>query len=199
MVEESSSHLDILLSIIHLQTNRKTAYWCWGLATRYLTELLLLFAAFLIARSVKCEPARRSFTMEILICPRWLLNRLPIDGQKRKHFNAFFSVLLVCLAAPILSKIPHFCLFRYFLGAPCPGCGVTHSLIAVERMQFGDAWLSNPAGIALAIYLVLQLCGHSLALRFDRAGTTVSRLSKLGERFVLSALLVVWLVRLFHF
>ena len=137
--------------------------------------------------------------MEILICPRWLLNRLPIDEQKRKHFNAFFSVLLVCLAAPILSKIPHFCLFRYFLGAPCPGCGVTHSLIAVERMQFGDAWLSNPAGIALAIYLVLQLCGHSLALRFDRAGTTVSRLSKLGERFVLSALLVVWLVRLFHF
>jgi Protein of unknown function (DUF2752) len=137
--------------------------------------------------------------MELLVFPRWLLNRLPISEQNRVHLNAFLSVLLVFLLAPVLVRIPHLCLLRHFLGIPCPGCGVTHSLIAVERMQFREAWLSNPAGIPLAMYFAFQVCARPFALCVERTGTAISRFSKLGERFVLSALLVVWLTRLLHF
>ena len=137
--------------------------------------------------------------MEILVCPRWLLNRLPISEQSRVHLNVFLSVLLVCLLAPVLVRIPHLCLLRHFLGIPCPGCGVTHSLIALERTQFREAWRWNPAGIALAMYLAFQVCARPFALCVERTGAALSAFSKLGERFVLSALLVVWLTRLLHF
>jgi len=137
--------------------------------------------------------------MEILVFPRWLLNRLPISEQNRVHLNAFLSVLLVCLSAPILVRIPHFCLLGHFLGFPCPGCGVTHSLIAVDRMQFREAWNSNPAGMLLAMHFGFQLCARPFALCVERMGATISRLSELGGRCVLSALLVVWLTRLLHF
>jgi|SRR5271170_1236856 len=137
--------------------------------------------------------------MEILVCPRWLLNRLPISEQNRVHVNAFFSVLLLCLLAPVFVRIPHFCLLHHFLGIPCPGCGITHSLIASEQMQFREAWLSSPAGIPLAVYFAFQVCARPFALCVERTGAAISRLSKLGERVVLSALFVVWLTRLLHF
>jgi len=137
--------------------------------------------------------------MEILLCPRWLMNRLPVDERNRAHLNIFFSILLVCLAAPLLARIPHVCLIRHFLGVPCPGCGITHSLIAIEQMQLGEAWRSNPAGIPFAMYLAFQVCARPLALYVQRTSATISGFSKLGEQIVLSALLVVWLVRSLHF
>jgi Protein of unknown function (DUF2752) len=137
--------------------------------------------------------------MQFLLCPRWLLNRLPIGEQIRLHVNVFLSVLLVCLSAPVLVRVPHFCLFRHFLGVPCPGCGVTHSLIALEQMQFREAWCSNPAGVPLAMYLAFQFCARPFALCAERVGAVVSGFSKVGEQFVLSALLVVWLMRVLHF
>lgn len=137
--------------------------------------------------------------MEVLVFPRWMLNRLPISEQSRVHVNAFLSILLLCVSAPILIRIPHFCLFRHFLGIPCPGCGVTHSLIAIEQMQFREAWLSNPAGIPLAIYFTFQVCVRPFALFVEGMESAFFMLSKLGERLVLSALLVVWLSRLPHF
>ena len=137
--------------------------------------------------------------MEVLVFPRWMLDRLPISEQSRVHVNAFLSVLLVCILAPILVRIPHFCLLRHFLGIPCPGCGITHSLMAIEQMQFREAWVSNPAGLPVAIYFAFQVCASPFALYIERTGKIISGYSKLGEQFVLSALLVVWLTRLFHF
>lgn len=137
--------------------------------------------------------------MEILVCPRWLLDRLPIREQNRVHANAFLSALLICLLAPILVRIPHFCLLRHFLGIPCPGCGVTHSLIALERMQFREAWLSNPAGIPLALYFAFQVCARPFAVFVEGMGAAILSFSKSGGQFVLWVLLVVWVTRLLHF
>jgi len=137
--------------------------------------------------------------MEILILPRWLLNRLPIDDRGRKSLNASLSALLVALSVPILLKIPHHCLFQRYLGIPCPGCGVTHSLAAIEQMQLWAAWQWNPAGVALAIYLMFQICVRPQTTWFPGAEAAILKSSKLGERLVLSALLAEWLIRLLHF
>ena len=136
--------------------------------------------------------------MEILLCPKWFLNRLPLDRQSQVHLNFLLSVLMICLMAPLVSKIPHVCLAQWLLNLPCPGCGITHSLMAMGRLQLREAWRWNPAGIVLAIYLTLQICARAVALGIEATGTAVSRFSKYGERFVLSALFAVWFMRLIH-
>lgn len=36
------------------------------------------------------------------------------------------------------------CPFRYILGIPCPGCGMTRALYAMVRFRFADAWRYHP-------------------------------------------------------
>ncbi|MEO5822556.1 MAG: DUF2752 domain-containing protein [Vicinamibacteraceae bacterium] len=38
-------------------------------------------------------------------------------------------------------------------GLPCPGCGVTTSLLALGRADIGAAWHANPAGAGVAVLL----------------------------------------------
>ena len=137
--------------------------------------------------------------MEILVLPRSLLNRLPIDERFRPAANAFFSGLLVFASLPLLAKIPHFCLARRYLGIPCPGCGIIHSLIAMQHMRFHEAWHWNPAGIALAVFLMFQICVRPWTLCFRSAEAAVLKFSRLGELLVLSALFAVWATRLVPF
>lgn len=37
------------------------------------------------------------------------------------------------------------CLFRYFFHLKCPGCGITHMLLALAKGDFREAFYSNPA------------------------------------------------------
>jgi hypothetical protein len=136
--------------------------------------------------------------MEILIFPKRILGRLPLSEQAQIHLNCFLSVLFICMIVPLLSAIPHVCLARWLFSLPCPGCGITHSLIAMMHLQPREAWQANPAGIPLAIFLILQLCLRPIALCSVAAGTRIILASRLGERFVLSALFAAWFARVIH-
>lgn len=46
------------------------------------------------------------------------------------------------------------CPFRTFLGVRCPGCGMTHALVAMARGEFRRAVGYNPFVILLAPLLV---------------------------------------------
>jgi hypothetical protein len=122
-----------------------------------------------------------------------------MDDRSRTSVNAFLSAWLVFASLPLLSRIPHFCLVRRYLGIPCPGCGIIHSLIAMGQMHFREAWHWNPAGIALAVYLLIQICARPWTLCFPSAQAPVSNFLRLGEQLVLSALFAVWATRLLHF
>jgi len=136
--------------------------------------------------------------MEIRLCPRYVLNRLPVPPDRLDHLDVLLSAAFVLLAAPFLSYIPHVCLAQWLLRIPCPGCGITHSLFALAHLDFRQAWHWNPAGIALAIFLALQLLARSFALLKPAVGAAVARASRVTERFVLGSLLIVWFTRLIH-
>jgi Protein of unknown function (DUF2752) len=88
--------------------------------------------------------------MEIDICPRWVLGWLRIPEQSQHHVALLASTWLALALLPVAIHIPHFCLMQKVLGIPCPGCGISHSMIAFLRLNPRMAWQANPAGVGLA-------------------------------------------------
>ena len=88
------------------------------------------------------------------------------------------------------------CAFRGLTGLPCPGCGITTSLLALARGDAQASWAANPAGFAVMSLLVGQAVVAAVAMRRDasvRRG--LSWLTYL-DRMVIGALAAVWVGRL---
>jgi hypothetical protein len=111
------------------------------------------------------------------------------------------------LAAIALVALPHAlpalarwtdaaCLVRELTGWPCPGCGVTTSLLALGRGDIVASWAANPAGCGVAALLVGQAALATIALRSGApAGAGFSWFRRL-DRMAIGALLAAWIGRL---
>jgi Protein of unknown function (DUF2752) len=114
--------------------------------------------------------------MQIALFPEWLLDLVPLASEQSRWLNlllsGLFVMVVVTLAFDRVESLPHFCLFQRALGIPCPGCGILHSLNASLRCNFRQAWSANPAGLVLALGLMLQVFGSALAL----GGSPISKL-----------------------
>jgi hypothetical protein len=133
--------------------------------------------------------------MEIDICPRWVLAKLRIPAQSQYHVALLISPLLALALLPLAIHIPHFCLMRRVLGIPCPGCGVSHSIMAILRLNPVLAWDANPAGVAVALAFCFQLVARPIAIMVPRTGDWVSQASRHISNAVLGSLLLVWISR----
>lgn len=136
--------------------------------------------------------------VEIDLCPRSVLNRLGVPARLQRDVSILISSVLVFAVLPVLAYIPHLCLMQTLLHVPCPGCGVTHAMIAACRMNLSRAWGLNPGGVALAVFLMVQAVARSAAILSARIRPAVDRISRFGSGAVLATLLVVWIYRL-HF
>ena len=135
--------------------------------------------------------------MNMHIIPDRLLSSFLSGYERRREFNTCMSMLVifVIFLSPLIdliSKIPHFCFFEEFLGIPCPGCGITTSLLCLAR---GDVWGSikaNPCGIMMVTLLFVNFtisAGKLLKwIAFDRYMIVISS----SEKIFLFALMLNW-------
>lgn len=137
--------------------------------------------------------------MEIQICPRWLLRKFGVPQGLQRDAGILISCLFIFLSVPILIHVPHLCLAQRVFGIPCPGCGVTHSILALLQFRFQAAWNFNPAGIVVAVYFVLQILWRACVLGSLITSLLVARLSRAGEILVMVVLFGVWFERLFNY
>jgi hypothetical protein len=133
--------------------------------------------------------------MEINFCPRWILTKLRVPERIQNHFAILISTLAILLVVPVIPHVPHFCLMKKFLGIPCPGCGISHSVMAVLQLDLAKAWLANPAGIAVALLFAFQVIARPLAIAQPRAAGLVSLISRYGSNFSVVLLFAVWAYR----
>jgi hypothetical protein len=138
--------------------------------------------------------------MDIAFVPNFLLARLEQDAERRVHLNVFFSAIILLVAAVFivhhqatLDALPHVCLVQATTGIPCPGCGVTRSILAVLIGDLGRAWQMNPAGPLLCLSVVSQIPIRMLAL----ADILNSRFARVASRsmtaVILAVLILNWL------
>lgn len=111
------------------------------------------------------------------------------------------------LAATALVAVPHAlpaivrwtdvaCLFRGLTGLPCPGCGITTSLLALARGDVQASWSANPAGFGVAALLAGQAVVAAVAMR--RGASSHGALPWLVglDRMAIGGLLAAWVGRL---
>ncbi len=133
--------------------------------------------------------------MEINFCPRWILAKLRIPERSQHHLAILISTLVVLLFVPMIPHVPHFCLMKKLLGIPCPGCGISHSLMAAVRLDMAKAWFANPAGIAIALLFCFQIVARPVAIALPQAAAVVSSISRYGSNFTVILLFLVWTYR----
>jgi len=133
--------------------------------------------------------------MEIDFCPRWILAKLHVPERNQHHLAILVSTALVLLLVPIIPHVPHFCLMKKLLGIPCPGCGISHSVMAAFRLDMAKAWFANPAGIGVALLFAFQIIARPLAIAQPRAAGLVSLISRYGSNFSVILLFAVWAYR----
>jgi hypothetical protein len=134
--------------------------------------------------------------MEIDICPRWILRRFNVPELKLDHVSILVSTLLALLLVPIVPHIPHFCLVQKVFGIVCPGCGISHSLMALLRLNMAESWQANPAGFGIAAVFSFQFLARPVAIVMPRASRVVSALSRYGSNVAVALLLVVWIYKI---
>jgi len=138
--------------------------------------------------------------MEIAVIPRKLVSKLICDPDNQIHLNILLSSLLLFILATllvfganVLGLLPHVCLAQSLIGIPCPGCGVTRSVLAFLAGDVSRAWSLNPGGPVLCATVAVQVPLRSMAL-CGLCGTRTARLtSRAMTTFVLVILFVNWL------
>jgi hypothetical protein len=139
--------------------------------------------------------------MEITFIPRWILSYFSADEERRFHLNCALSALLIVATLPVLNvipllrAIPHVCLTQTLIGIPCPGCGITHALLALMRFDLRGSCNANPAGFALALLFVFQMFVRPLAILVPETSRNISRAGRWFSSATVFALMVVWIVR----
>jgi len=140
--------------------------------------------------------------MEIAFFPNWILTRLSRNESVRWNLDVLLSCLVLISAVsltsvvPITKTIPHVCIMQYLFRIPCPGCGITRSLIALSQFDIGAAWKSNPVGPFFAGFLLLQLPARILAVYSARLGRALNGFSAAASRLLVTGLVVVWLCKI---
>ena len=114
---------------------------------------------------------------------------------------------LVLVAAALLPPTlvasgPPLCPFRLLTGLPCPGCGLTRSLVCLLHGDLAMSLAFHPLGppVALALLVLVLAEGRGGASPLTRMGAWLeSRHPYAVAAFpwaTLAAFLLVWLVRL---
>jgi hypothetical protein len=152
------------------------------------------------ASRLKPPLGKETKTMDIAIIPRKFLERFDSDPARRIHLNVLMSHLLFFLVATMvvclsidLSIIPHVCLSQEVFGIPCPGCGITSSLLACFVGDFNNAWIQNPAGPIIGVGLVAQVPLRVLALRGANWSRRAFRVSRIMATSIVIVLIVNWI------
>jgi len=134
--------------------------------------------------------------MEIDFVPKCFVARLPVPSSAHMHLSIFLSNVSAVVLLPVLTHVPHICVVRLLFHVPCPGCGVTHAILAVAHFRLAAAWHSNPAGLGMVAGFGYQLIARPIALLFPPMGDFVVRTSGLLSKFVVASLFAVWMARL---
>jgi hypothetical protein len=140
--------------------------------------------------------------MEFAIIPRLLLEKLERDSERQIHLNVLLSTILLIIAAfflvryrSVLELVPRVCVAQALFGIPCPGCGITRSVLALLAGDVRQAWLHNPAGPVLCAATASQVPLRCLVL-IDRFPSRIAFITSRMVTVVLMLFLMVnWLTR----
>jgi hypothetical protein len=87
-------------------------------------------------------------------------------------------------------------LLQRVLGIPCPGCGISRSLLAAAHFHFSSAWNFNPAGIPIWFFLLFEIGARTLIAWRDDLAVGFQKTFMGFENVLIVSIWFVWFWRL---
>lgn len=97
------------------------------------------------------------------------------------------------------TALPDICMFRAYTGLPCPGCGLTRSLIAAAHGKIRRSFSLHRLGLITLLYVLLQFALNLGYIMIPKSRAPLSRYFKFLHRgiIVLAVLFVLnWILTL---
>lgn len=139
--------------------------------------------------------------MKLSIIPDAFIDKFIESNEYKFHYNIALSNLIILFAVfnikkivILLNIIPHICLFQYFLNIPCPGCGITRSLISLSNLEIIKSIKYNIAGIFVLAAIIIHVFINILYIK--KYKFNYDYLSKRVDKITISVLLLNWLIKL---
>ena len=115
-----------------------------------------------------------------------------IKQSIKKNIKEFVFVLgIIGVLALAFYKSGMKCLFKYTVGFPCPGCGLTRAWLSFLRMDFEAAFKWHPLFWIVPVIIVIEV--------FMKEGLFKSKRSNLAFWIILSLMILgVYVVRMIN-
>lgn len=113
-------------------------------------------------------------------------------------------VLLFAILMPLpvqggksLLGLPSLCAFYTMTGLPCPGCGITRSVVCCCHLRFVEGFTYHPLGPIVTAWLLLAVLQRFFPVSWrERLPTASPRLRAAGGITLALSLFAVWGARL---
>ncbi len=141
----------------------------------------------------------------------------PVTSKPKGELIPYMIILILCSVilggaaiftpstpdAPSLqigkTTFPNICIFRATTGLPCPGCGLTRSIVAAAHGQLAVSFSHHRLGLLTLIYVFLQFVFNLCYLSISKWREPLSRYIKLlhkGIIFLAVLFFLNWLLTL---
>ncbi len=121
----------------------------------------------------------------------------PVTSKRKGELTPYLIILIFCSfilgGAAILNPstpeapslhvgkitLPNTCIFRSTTGLPCPGCGLTRSMVAAAHGRLAESFSHHRLGLLTLIYVFLQFVFNLFYVSIPKWREPLSRYIKL--------------------
>jgi hypothetical protein len=151
------------------------------------------------ARSQSCIPLISSMEKDSFVSSRHTRTKSQSEGELLAHWVVLFFCAGILLGGLVLSPpsagspymsigpipIPDTCSFQNLTGLPCPGCGLTRSIVTAMRGDFKASLSYHRLGLLTLIYICLQFLYRLIAVCIPPFGKRLCGLGKILNRGII--------------
>ncbi len=77
-----------------------------------------------------------------------------------KEKTPFYKIILYSLIVVLVLLLLYKCPFKFILGIPCPGCGMTRALLSCLKLDFVSAFYYHPLFGIVIISAIIWVLDH---------------------------------------
>lgn len=150
-------------------------------------------------RNKSCIPLAYAMQQDPVISSQQTRNSTHREGELTSHWVVFLFCAGILLAAMVLSPplpgspflhighipLPDTCSFKNLTGLPCPGCGLTRSIVAGLHGDFRASLMYHRLGLLTLAYVCLQFLYRLTAIVFPTLRERVSGAGKILNRGII--------------
>ena len=116
----------------------------------------------------------------------------------KKVVKTYLILIIIFISYFIINKytgiyIP--CIFKKITGLKCPGCGITHCLFSLVRLQIKKAFYYNPLVFILLPFIILYFIYESYLYIYNKKDKIIIKIPMIFYILLLATTIIFGILR----